>query len=171
MASSFWLFLLFLLQPLAGQQALMETLNLPTYSFSVKSEAGRNYIFDIIRKKYIVLSPEEWVRQNFIRYLVSEKKFPASLITVEQQFIFNKMQKRTDILVYNNQGDPVVLVECKAPSVPITKSVFDQIGLYNLTHHVPWLMVTNGIKHYCCQYVEAENKYQFTDFIPEWSAV
>jgi hypothetical protein len=149
----------------------METLNLPTYSFSVKSEAGRNYIFDAIRKKYIVLTPEEWVRQNFIRYLVSEKGFPAPLIAVEQQFIFNKMQKRSDILVYNNLGRPVVLVECKAPSVPITSSVFEQIGLYNLTHRVPWLIVTNGIKHYCCRYAEQEGKYQFSDFIPDWSAI
>jgi hypothetical protein len=149
----------------------METLNLPTYSFSVKSKAGRKYIFDAIRGKYIVLTPEEWVRQNFIRYLASEKGFPASLITVEQQFSFNKMKKRTDILVYNNKGDPVVLVECKAPSVPITSNVFEQIGLYNLTHHVPWLIVTNGIKHYCCRYVEQEGNYRFADSIPDWSAV
>ena len=149
----------------------MERLNLPTYSFSVKSEAGRNYIFDAIRKKYIVLTPEEWVRQNFIRYLVSEKGFPAGLIAVEQPFIFNKMQKRSDILVYNNLGQPKVLAECKAPSVPITSSVFEQIGLYNLTHHVPWLIVTNGIKHYCCRYQEQEGRYQFSDFIPDWSVV
>lgn len=149
----------------------METLNLPTYSFTVKSEAGRNYIFDSIRRKYIILTPEEWVRQNFIQYLVKEKKFPASLITVEQQFSFNKMLKRTDILVYNKLGNPVVLVECKAPSVPISRSVFDQIGLYNLTHHVPWLIVTNGIKHYCCRYDKPEGKYRFTDFIPDWQAV
>ena len=147
----------------------METLNLPTYSFSVKSEAGRTYIFDSIRKKYVVLTPEEWVRQHFIRFLISEKGFPASLITVEQSFQFNKMQKRTDILVYNKQAEPVVLVECKAPSVSITPKVFDQIGLYNLSHRVPWLMVTNGIKHYCCQYVEQGDRYQFTDYIPEWS--
>ncbi len=151
--------------------ALMRALNLPTYSFSVKSEAGRNYIFDAIRKKYIVLTPEEWVRQNFIRYLVSEKGFPSSLIAIEQQFSFNKMQKRSDILVYNKLGDPVVLVECKAPSVSISRSVFDQIGLYNLAHHVPWLIVTNGIKHYCCRYAEHEGKYRFVDFIPDWSAV
>lgn len=149
----------------------MEALNLPTYSFSVKSKDGRNYIFDAIRKKYIVLSPEEWVRQNFIQYLIKEKGYPAPLITVEQQFSFNRMQKRTDILVYNKMGDPVVLVECKAPSIPISNSVFDQIGLYNLAHHVPWLIVTNGKKHYCCRYFEEGGNYEFTDFIPDWSAV
>jgi hypothetical protein len=103
----------------------METLNLPTYSFSVKSEAGRKYIFDAIRRKYVVLTPEEWVRQHFIRFLVSEKGFPASLVTVEQAFRFNEMQKRTDILVYNNRAEPVVMVECKAPSVVINRQVFN----------------------------------------------
>ena len=149
----------------------MEALNLPTYSFSLKSKDGRNYIFDAIRKKYIVLSPEEWVRQNFIQYLIREKGYPGPLITVERQFSFNRMQKRTDILVYNRLGDPVVLVECKAPSIPISSSVFDQIGLYNLAHHVPWLMVTNGKKHYCCRFSEKGGNYEFTDFIPDWSAV
>ncbi len=149
----------------------MERLNLPTYSFSLKSEDGRNYIFDSIRKKYVVLTPEEWVRQNFIRYLVREKGFPASLLTVERTFRFNRMLKRTDILAYNNLGEPLLLVECKAPSVPITENAFDQIGLYNLAHQVPWLIVTNGMKHYCCRYVEQENKYRFTDFIPDWPVV
>jgi hypothetical protein len=149
----------------------METLNLPTYSFSVKSKAGGNYIFDAIRKKYIVLTPEEWVRQNFIQYLVQDKGFPSALITVEQQFSFNKMKKRCDILVYNRLGDPVLLAECKAPSVPISRKAFDQIGLYNLTHHVPWLIVTNGMKHYCCRYIEHEDNYRFADFIPDWSEV
>ena len=149
----------------------METLNLPTYSFSLKSKDGRNYIFDSIRKKFVVLTPEEWVRQNFIQYLVREKGFPAALIMVEQPFRYNRMLKRTDILAYNNLGEPLVLVECKAPSVPISENVFDQIGLYNLAHQVPWLMVTNGMKHYCCRYVEEENKYRFTDFIPDWPVV
>ena len=149
----------------------METLNLPTYSFSLKSRDGRNYIFDPIRKKYVVLTPEEWVRQNFIQYLVQEKGFPASLLTVEQPFRYNRMLKRTDILAYNSQGEPLVLVECKAPSVPVTENVFEQIGLYNLAHRVPWLIVTNGMKHYCCRYVERENKYIYTDFIPDWPVI
>ena len=126
---------------------------------------------DTIRKKYIVLTPEEWVRQNFIQYLIRDKGFPSSLITVEQQFIFNRMNKRSDILVYNKLGEPVLLVECKSPSVSITRNVFDQVGLYNLVHKVPWLIVTNGIKHYCCQYFKQESNYRFTDFIPEWQNI
>jgi len=149
----------------------MESLNLPTYSFSVKSEEGRSWIFDPVRRKYVLLTPEEWVRQNFLQYLVQEKDFPASLMAVEKEFTFNRMKKRTDILVHNRQGEPVFLVECKAPAVPVTREVFDQIGLYNLNYNVPWLVVTNGMKHYCCRFEKDEGKYRFTDRIPAWSEV
>ncbi len=149
----------------------METLNLPTYSFSVKSEEGRSYIFDSIRRKYVLLTPEEWVRQHFIRYLVEEKGFPASLIAVEKEFRFNRMKKRTDILAHDRRGEPVVLVECKAPAVGIGREVFNQIGLYNLSYNVPWLIVTNGMKHYCCRYDEGKAEYLFTDSIPAWDEI
>jgi hypothetical protein len=149
----------------------METLNLPTYSFSVKSEDGRSRIFDTIRRKYVNLTPEEWVRQHFIQYLVQEKGFPPSLIAVEKEFSFNRMRKRTDILAHNRQGEPVLLVECKSPDIPVTRNVFDQIGLYNLTYKVPWLVVTNGMKHYCCRYTEAEGKYVFAGHIPGWDEI
>ena len=156
---------------LSDKDFLTESLNFPQFEFELSERNGKLSIFDSLRKKFLILTPEEWVRQNFIRYLVSEKGFPAGLIAVEQPFIFNKMQKRSDLLVYNNLGQPKVLAECKAPSVPITSSVFEQIGLYNLTHHGPWLIVTNGIKHYCCRYQEQEGRYQFSDFIPDWSVV
>ncbi len=149
----------------------MESLNLPTYSFTIKSEQGRSYIFDVFRKKYVLLTPEEWVRQNFLQYLVKEQNFPASLIAVEKEFSFNRMKKRTDILVHNRQGEPVFLVECKAPSVPVTSEVFDQIGLYNLTYKVPWLVVTNGIKHYCCRMNEDKAVYEFADRLPQWQEI
>ena len=147
----------------------MDRLNLPTYSLTVKSEAGRKYIFDPVRKKYVALNPEEWVRQNFIQYLVRDRAFPASLITVEQEFHFNKMKKRTDILVYEPSGDPVLMVECKSPAVKITKQVFDQIGLYNLTYRLSWLIVTNGLQHFCCKMNKEKNKYDFVDEIPAWA--
>ena len=150
---------------------IMESLNLPTYSFSLKSEEGRFWIFDPVRRKYVLLTPEEWVRQNFLQYLVQEKDFPASLMAIEREFNFNRMKKRTDILVHNRQGEPVFLVECKAPAVPVTREVFDQIGLYNLNYNVPWLVVTNGMKHYCCKFVKEEGEYRFTDRIPAWSEV
>jgi len=149
----------------------MKTLNLPTYSFSIKSEEGRSYIFDAFRKKYVLLTPEEWVRQHFLQYLVQDKGFPASLIAVEKEFQFNRMKKRTDILVYNTQGKAVMIVECKAPTVPVTRDAFDQIGLYNLTFKVPWLMVTNGMKHYCCQFDETTLQYRFIDQVPDWNVI
>ncbi len=149
----------------------MEALNLPTYSFSIKSEEGRSYIFDPFRRKYVLLTPEEWVRQHFLQYLVREKGFPPSLMAVEKEFLFNQMKKRTDILAHNRQGEPVLLAECKSPNVKVTREVFHQIGLYNLTYHVPWLVVTNGMKHYCCRFDEGEGKYHFIDHIPEWTEV
>ena len=149
----------------------MQTLNLPTYSFTIKSEQGRSHIFDAFRRKYVVLTPEEWVRQHFLQYLVQDQGFPASLIAVEKEFSFNRMKKRTDILVHNRQGEPVLLVECKSPSVPVTREVFDQIGLYNLSYKVPWLVVTNGMKHYCCKLNEDRAEYEFADRLPNWGEV
>ena len=149
----------------------MDRLNLPTYFFTVKSEAGRKYIFDPVRKKYVILNPEEWVRQNFIQYLVHEKSFPVSLITVEREFLFNRMKKRTDILVYETSGDPVLMVECKSPDIKITRQVFDQIGLYNLTYRLKWLIVTNGLQHFCCRMNPATGRYDFADEMPSWKDV
>jgi hypothetical protein len=144
----------------------MQSLNLPTYSFKLKSEEGRNLIFDEIRKKYVVLTPEEWVRQNFVRYLISEKFYPAALISLEKHFSYNRMQKRSDILVYDRNANPVLMVECKSPDVKINQAVFDQIALYNLKFKVPFLVVTNGIHHYCCQYAEVVGNYRFLEEIP-----
>lgn len=147
----------------------MDRLNLPTYSFTVKSEGGRKFILDPIRKKYVVLNPEEWVRQNFIQYLVQDRFFPGSLITVEQEFSFNRMKKRTDILVYRSTGEPVLMVECKSPDTHIGRDVFDQIGLYNLGYNLPWLIITNGLQHYCCR--KKGHFYEFVNEIPAWEAV
>ena len=149
----------------------MEALNLPTYSLSVKSQEGRFYIFDPVRKKYVLLTPEEWVRQHFLQYLVRDKGYPASLMAVEKEFVFNRMKKRSDILVHNRMGEPVLLVECKAPKVRVSREVFGQIGLYNLSHKVAWLVVTNGMEHYCCHFDKAEGKYRFVDRIPGWTEV
>lgn len=137
----------------------------------MKSDEGRSYIFDPIRKKYVLLTPEEWVRQHFLQFLIQDRGFPASLVAVEKEFSFNRMKKRTDILAHNNRGEPVMLVECKSPSVPVTENVFKQIGLYNLAYKVPWLVVTNGMKHYCCMFDKGEGKYLFVDSIPEWTTI
>jgi hypothetical protein len=148
----------------------MQTLNLPTYSFKIKSEGDRKFIFDRFRKKYVVLTPEEWVRQHFAVYLVNEKSFPAGRIVVEKTLKFNKMERRCDLLVYGDSS-PALIVECKAPEVKITQDVFDQIAVYNLEFRVEYLVVTNGIDHYCCMVDFKSGKIHFIDNIPEYSAI
>jgi len=149
----------------------MESLNLPTYSFKLKSEGGRNLIFDEIRRRYVALTPEEWVRQNFVMYLTTEKSYPPALIALEKQFKYNGMLKRSDILVYNRRGEPVLMVECKAPGVKVNQEVFNQIALYNLKFNVPYLAVTSGIKHYCCRYRGDMKSYEFLKEIPDYPSL
>jgi hypothetical protein len=148
----------------------MERLNLPTYSFKLKSEQGRNFIFDEIRRKYVVLTPEEWVRQHFIHYLVNHRSYPATLIEVEKQFTYNQLTRRADILISNRLAVPVMLVECKAPDVKISQETFTQAALYNLKFRLPYLVMTNGMKHYACHFTEG-GKYAFLDGIPEYDTI
>jgi len=147
----------------------MQTLNLPTYSFKIKSEDNRKYIFDEIRKKYLLLTPEEWVRQNFIKYLVKEKKYPRQLMSVEMEFKIGKLIKRCDIVVFNKAGKPNMIVECKSPSITINQDTFDQISDYNRYFNVIYLIVTNGIKHYCCKFDKNIGRFPFIEEIPEYS--
>lgn len=149
----------------------MEKLNLPTYSFNIKIIEQRKYIFDFIRKKFVILTPEEWVRQNFLKYLVDEKKYPASLIAVEKEFKLNTLSKRSDAIVYNKLGNPVLIVECKANSVKIDQKVFDQIARYNMKLNVGFLIVTNGLEHYCCKINYETQKYTFLKDIPEFDVI
>lgn len=146
----------------------MQQLNLPDYSFKFKEQGARTQIFDAIRKKYVALTPEEWVRQNFLQYLVHDKNFPASLIAVEAGLIYNQMQKRTDVLVYDKQGNPHLMVECKAPEVKITQDAFDQIARYNMIFKVKYLVVTNGLNHFCCQMDYEANTYHYLELIPDF---
>ncbi|RLD61179.1 MAG: restriction endonuclease subunit R [Bacteroidetes bacterium] len=149
----------------------MEKLELPEYQFKIKTSAGKKEIFDRIRKKYVVLTPEEWVRQNFIAYLVEEKNYPASLISVETGLKLFKVKKRSDILIYQNTGKPIMIVECKAAKVKIDQNVFDQIARYNMALKVNYLVVTNGLSHYCCLLDYENNSYQFIENIPEYSSL
>jgi hypothetical protein len=149
----------------------MEKLNLPTYSFNIKLIEQRKYIFDFIRKKFVILTPEEWVRQNFLRYLVDEKKYPASLIAVEMEFKLNNLSKRSDAVVYNKFGNPLLIVECKALSVKIDQKVFDQIARYNMKLNVEYLVVTNGIQHFCCKIDYKNNNYSFLKEVPEFNQI
>lgn len=147
----------------------MTNLNLPTYSFKIKSKENILYIFDILRKKNVVLTPEEWVRQNYIQFLISEKKYPKSLIAIEKQLKINNLIKRTDILIFDKNGLPYIIVECKSPKVKITQDVFDQIAKYNLKLKAKYLIVTNGIKHFYCQMDHQQMKYDFLKEIPDYS--
>lgn len=147
----------------------MLKLNLPPYQLRIKDGGDRTMIFDSIRKKFVVLTPEEWVRQNFIMFLIQEKGIPASLISVEKGLTVNKTQKRTDIVVFDRNGHPALIVECKAPSVKVTQAVFDQIARYNLTLKGRFLVVTNGMEHYCCHMFHDEKRYEFCQSIPHFS--
>jgi len=144
-------------------------LNLPACSLRIKKENGLNYIFDEIRKKYLVLTPEEWVRQHLVQFLILEKKYPRTLIQLEGGLKLNGMQKRSDILLFNNIGEKILLVECKAPSVKISQDTFDQIARYNFIHKVKWLLVSNGLQHFCCEIDFEKQSYRFVEELPEYS--
>jgi len=149
----------------------VKELNLPAYSFKVKPEgADRKLIFDEFRKKWLVLTPEEWVRQHFIKYLVVDKGYPEGLMGIEVTFKMNSLTRRADILVYNRVGNPILIVECKAPEVRIDNKVFDQIVEYNFKFKLNYLVVTNGIKHYACTLGGEEvPEYEFLNSIPDYN--
>lgn len=144
----------------------MQKLNLPAYQFKFQNKNGNVEIFDVVRKKYIVLTPEEWVRQNFIQYLINQKGFPPSLMQLEKPLSYNQLDKRSDIVVYDKTAQAVVLVECKAPSVSITQDTFDQVARYNFSLKVRYLIVTNGINHFCCKMNYENTSYSFIEHIP-----
>jgi hypothetical protein len=145
----------------------LKQLNLPEYSFRFIEREGTRMILDTIRRKYVKLTPEEWVRQNFVQYLIHEGKYPPGLIGIEVLSPFNKIKKRVDILVHNRKGEPVLIVECKSPDVEIVEDkVFDQITVYNMKYRVPYLVVTNGMYHYACRYNQEKNDYEYLLAIP-----
>ena len=146
----------------------MVNLNLPKYSYKIKNKENKPYIFDIIRKKYIMLTPEEWVRQHFVNYLMTNKNYPKSHIALEKQMKINNLVKRTDILVFNNSGNPHIIVECKSPSIKISQNTFDQIARYNMKLDAKFLIVTNGIQHYYCKINHAKEVYEFLEDLPDY---
>jgi hypothetical protein len=144
----------------------LKQLTLPQYSFKISGNEDNKMILDPVRRKYVKLTPEEWVRQNFVQYLVNEGKYPSGLLGIEVNFRFNKLKRRVDILVHNRSGEPVMIVECKEPDVKIDEKVFDQIVCYNMGFKVPYIVVTNGIDHYACKINHQEKKYDFLLVIP-----
>ena len=149
----------------------MRKLNLPAYEFQYRLDDGKQFILDVFRKKYVLLTPEEEVRQRFARYLTDEMGYPASLMMTEFSLKLNEMTRRCDILVHKPAGHPAVLVECKAPEVKITQAVFDQAARYNLVFKVKYLMVTNGLKHYCCEINFETEKIDFLKEIPAYDVI
>ncbi len=146
----------------------MQLLNFPAYDFRVKNKENKILIFDIIRKKFVVLQPEEWVRQHVIRWLIEQKKFPASLINVEKKITINGLTKRYDIVVFTPNGSIELLVECKAYTQRLSQEVFDQVARYNLQIRARYLMLTNGLQHYFCKLDLDEEKYAFLEQIPDF---
>ena len=146
-------------------------LNLPQYQFKYRMEDNQRQIFDVIRKKYVSLTPEEWVRQNFLQYLICEKHYPPALISVEHEFRLNRLSKRCDAVVFSTSGIPRLIIELKSPDVSINQQVFDQIYRYNLKIRASYLMVSNGLKHYCCKVDYESNSCVFLDTIPDYSVI
>lgn len=146
----------------------MQKLNFPTYSFRFKNSENKVSIFDSIRKKFVILQPEEWVRQHCVSYLIEEKGYSKTLINVEKELIVNTLKKRYDIVIYNSDGSIYLIVECKSPKIKINQDAFDQIARYNLVLNAKYLMVTNGLNHYYCQMDFENEQYQFLKDIPDY---
>ena len=146
----------------------MQKLNFPKYSFRLKNSENKVSVFDSIRKKFVILQPEEWVRQHCVKYLIQEKGYPESLINVEKELKINGLRKRYDIVAYHPDGALNLIVECKAPTVKIDQSTFDQIARYNLALNANYLMITNGINHYYCHMDFKNQRYNFLKDIPNY---
>lgn len=148
--------------------SVLQQLNFPKFSFRFKNSENKISIFDCLRKKFVILQPEEWVRQHCVLYLIEEKGYPKSHINVEKELIVNDLKKRYDIVVFNPNGSIHLIVECKAPSVIIDQSTFDQIAQYNLSLNANYLMVTNGLNHYYCQMDFVKERFNFLKDIPNY---
>ncbi len=149
----------------------MNQLNLPPYAIRVKEENGHKQIFDFLRRRYVALTPEEWVRQHFVHFLVECKGYPKGLLGNEIELRVGEKKLRCDTLLYNKELQPQMIVEYKAPDIEITQRVFNQITAYNMLLHVPYLIVSNGMQHYCCQMDYASRRYTFLRDIPDYNSL
>lgn len=146
----------------------MTRLNLPPFEIKLRGTKARPQIFDILRKKYIALTPEEWVRQHFVHFLVEHKGYPAALMANEIQLKVGEKTLRADSVLYSRDLKPRMIIEYKAPHIPITQKVFDQISIYNMLLHVNYLVVSNGLQHYICKMDYNDKKYLFLEDIPDY---
>ncbi|MEA4967937.1 MAG: type I restriction enzyme HsdR N-terminal domain-containing protein, partial [Bacteroidaceae bacterium] len=149
----------------------MWQLNLPVYKFNTKKAGDNLLIFDSLRKKFVKLTPEEWVRQNFIQFLILEKNFPAALIAIETQILINGMKKRCDAVIYDNYMNPYIIIEFKSPSVPITQVVFDQVAVYNFKLNVSYFILSNGHQHFFCKINCDKTGYEIENNIPNFKSL
>jgi len=146
-------------------------LNLPPHPFQLREENKKVYIFDDLRKKYLLVTPEEWVRQHWIQYLINYKGYPRSLIQSEGGLKLNDLHKRTDLIVFNNEGERILIAEFKAPGIKINQQVFDQVARYNFIHKVPLLVVSNGLKHFYCKINFEKVNYEFLEDLPPFDSI
>jgi hypothetical protein len=146
----------------------VQDLNFPKFEYRFKSTENKVSIFDVIRKKFIILQPEEWVRQHCVHYLINDKNYPKSLINVEKELIINGLKKRYDIVIFNPDGSIYLIVECKSHKIKIDQTTFDQIARYNLVLSSSYLMVTNGLNHYYCEMDMEAERYSFLKDIPNY---
>ena len=149
----------------------MNALNLPKTELKIISKGKKWTVFDILRRRYVSLTPEEWVRQHFIHFLIEYKGYPAALLGNEISLDLNGTRKRCDSVLYDHEARPIMILEYKAPHVPITQETFRQISRYNMKLHVPWLIVSNGMEHYCCQINYEKGEYHFLSDIPPYDAL
>lgn len=146
----------------------MMQLNLPTYEYRLREQNGRQQIFDVLRRRYVALTPEEWVRQHFVHYLIENKGYPKGLLANEVELRVGEKHLRCDTVLYDKALHPKIIVEYKAPDIAITQKVFNQITVYNMLLHVDYLIVSNGMQHYCCQMDYEQNRYKFLSDIPNY---
>ena len=146
----------------------MFRLNLPQYEIKIGEKDGKHTIFDFLRRKYVALTPEEWVRQHFTHYLIAQKGYPKGLMGNEVELHMGDKRLRCDTILYNKEGQPRMIVEYKAPTIQIQQKTFDQISVYNLLLHVDYLIVSNGLQHYCCKMDYNNQKYLFLQDIPDY---
>ena len=159
------------MQPKLSKITKMIRLNLPEYEINVVERDGKRMIFDFLRRKYVALTPEEWVRQHFTHFLVSQKGYPKTLLANEAQLQIGDKHLRCDTVLYNKEMQPLMIVEYKAPHIQLQQKTFDQIAAYNLLLHADFLVVSNGLQHYCCQMVYEQRTYRFLTEIPDYATL
>ena len=147
----------------------MHPLNLPSFDLRLRKAGNRDMIFDTLRRKYVALTPEEWVRQHFVHFLIEHKGYPPALLANEMELRIGEKRLRADTLLYNRALRPQMLIEYKAPTIALTQNVFNQISAYNLLLRVDYLVVSNGLQHFCCRMDYERNAYQFLENIPDYS--